>query len=776
MSPSPARKSNGWLSRLVVVSVVLAALLATFAVPLAGLPLADGLPLEHPFEILTLSLLICLLAALPAERFPRRSLAAALALSLLVFAAKAYVSRRQTPHGLAGGYWVTLAGGPEKRQGEPPHYERLEPTLQFHNTGGRWAARPFPFDFVHNQYRYRWMGTDWRPRPIFHAVWKGFVRLPESQGPLELSLDTPDGCGLWLDGKPLIPPGRGEAHCSAPRRVSLPGGLFPITVTYRQEVPNLNAPKRDSRLALRWRLPGGKWRTVPARALLPYEAPPEELARDDRVRPLVWAAWLLGFAPLVALALGAAGGLAEGGAWKTPRARWALVSALAALVYFGWTARDFRDPAAQYVWLGVDSSAYESEARAMVREGRLGVPSHGHETKAAYIYYLAAVHALFGGNLFPVVYSQRLMLLAAALGVGGIARRVHGPRAAAYAAGLTLAGTQLIGWSRALNPAIYASGLAAVGMLLLARAREEERCDWSAGAGVLLAASVYARPNFMGLLLLAPLWLAWSSKGRKRRRALLGSCIAGLALVVAAIALRRLALYGQWTSSQGIFSYNLLRGNPVPAGVDLAGIEAWGWANALGVPSTVRPVFAFAVQRPLEFLALWGKKALYQMGINLLPTPWLARRFVYEVFYLNAAALVGGVLVWRRGWPRKAWLPTILVGLNGASLVITQPDLHGFRLVVPSLVLLAVFAGAAAAEWEGAWPLSRGRLAHGIAAAAFLATLPFRYGLQYAALAVAWLAGSMGEGGHRRAALEEVARAVSGLPASPAAGRDGDFE
>jgi hypothetical protein len=280
---------------------------------------------------------------------------------------------------------------------------------------------------------------------------------------------------------------------------------------------------------------------------------------------------------------------------------------------------------------------------------------------------------------------------------------------------------------------------------MLVRAGEDENHAWSAGAGVLLAASVYTRPNFIGLLFLAPLWLAWALKGRERRREFVLSCIAGLAVVIVVLALRRLALYGQLTNSQGILMVNLLRGNPVPAGVDLSGIKAWNWANALGVPNNIRPVLAFAVQQPLDLLALWGKKALYQVGINRITTSFVRERFVYEVFFFNVAALVGGALVWRRGCPKETWLPVAFIGFNMATLVITQPELNGFRLVVPSLVFLAVFAGAAAAEWERAWPLRRGRLAHVVAAAALLATLPFTYGLQYAVIGFVWLSGSMKE-------------------------------
>ncbi|MDA2916728.1 glycosyltransferase family 39 protein [Nitrospinae bacterium AH_259_B05_G02_I21] len=488
------------------------------------------------------------------------------------------------------------------------------------------------------------------------------------------------------------------------------------------------------------------------------------------MRPLAWAVWLLGFVPLLTLAAGTTHSLIAGER-RTSRARWALVAALAAVVYFGWTLRDFSDPAAQYTWLGFDSAQYETEARTMLRERRLWVSSHGHEAKAGYVYYLASVHAIFGGNLFHVVYGQRLLLIAAALGVGGIARRIHGLRAAAYAAGFTLAATQLLGWSRALYPAIWASALAAVGVWMLIRVGETEDAIWSLGAGGLLALAVYSRPNLIVFVPFALVWLAWVLKESKHRRLLILSCLAGVCVVAAAFALRSFALYGQWSNLQENFIMTFLRGNPVPPGLDLTGIDSWGWANALRVPREIRPFLAFVVQRPLGFFALWGKKAIYQVGINFLNTPGLSGHFTYEVFYFNAAALVGGIVVWRRGWLREAWLPVAFVVLNMASITIVIADQHLFRMIVPNLVFLSVFAGAAAAALEEAWPWRRARIAHGLAATAFLTTLPFRYGLQYAVIGFVWMVGLVREPHRRRTTVRQVAQAVVNLPATSYPGK-----
>lgn len=767
MLPTHIKSFYSRFSCPMVIGTVIIAALAAFAVPLEGLPLADGFPLSHPFELLGLSLLVCLVSALPTARFPRRALAAAFVLAVVVLVAKVSISRQQVPHGLMGGYWVTLAGEPGD---EPAHHRRVVPTLDFANTGGRWAAKPFPFDFVNDQDLFPWVGLDSTVHPIFHATWRGFIRPLDGRGPIDLSLQTPDGCGLWLDEKPLIPPGRGNAHCGAPKRVMLAPGLHPITVTYRQEVPSQQALSRTSGLVLRWRRPGEVWQPVPAPALLPHEVAPAALDRSDRVRPLVWAVWLLGFAPLLALAAGAAHGLMAG-EWLASRARWALVAALASVVYFGWTVREFRDPSDQYVWLNSDSTHYETEARAMLRERRLGVPSHGHEAKVGYVYYLAAVHATFGGNLFHVVFGQRLLVLTAALGVGGLARRIHGPRAAAYAAGLTLAATHLLGWSRAVFPAIWAAALAAVGIWMLTRVMEGEDAIWSFGAGGLLAMAVYSRPNLVGFVPFALVWLAWVLKDSKNRRLLVLSCLAGVCVVAAAFALRRWVIYGQWTNPQGLFLINLFDGNRPPPWIDLTALKAWGRANAPGLSPDARTFLAFAVLHPAGLLALWGKKALYQVGINFLYPPYtsyVSQRFVYEIFYFNALALAGGVVVWRRGWPREAWLPVAFVGLNMAALTITTPILQGFRLEMPSLVFLMAFAGAAVAALEEAWPWRRARLAHGLAAAVLMVTLPFRYGLQYAVIGLAWLIGQVGE--HRRPAVADELAPDAANPPIPARG------
>jgi hypothetical protein len=238
--------------------------------------------------------------------------------------------------------------------------------------------------------------------------------------------------------------------------------------------------------------------------------------------------------------------------------------------------------------------------------------------------------------------------------------------------------------------------------------------------------------------------------------------------VVAVFALRRWLIYGQWTNPQGLFALNFARGNPVPPWVNIAGIDAWGWANTLGVPHKMRPVIAFAAQHPLKFLAFWGTKVLYQVGINLRDTLWVAKGVVYEIIYFNAVALAGGFIVCKRGWPREAWLPAAFIGLNMISLTITNPYLGGFRLIFPNLIFLSVFAGALLASLEEAWPWRRGRLTHGLVAIALLLTLPFRYGFQYVAMGLAWLVGLMGETRRRRTMLEKVVHELASLP--PAAG------
>lgn len=64
--------------------------------------------------------------------------------------------------------------------------------------------------------------------------------------------------------------------------------------------------------------------------------------------------------------------------------------------------------------------------------------------------------------------------------------------------------------------------------------------------------------------------------------------------------------------------------------------------------------------------------------------------------------------------------------------------------------------------------LASTRPAHCLAAVAFMASLPFRYGIQYAALGLAWLIGQVGE--HRRPAVADELAPDAANPPIPARG------
>lgn len=203
---------------------------------------------------------------------------------------------------------------------------------------------------------------------------------------------------------------------------------------------------------------------------------------------------------------------------------------------------------------GLDSEAYVRLAeRAAGGEWALGPDPY--YVSPLYVYFLAVVLRTTGSLLAARVLQVGLGVLAVAL-VAASARRLHGERAAVWAAVLAT-GTGVFAFNEvlllqsALDPFLTALGLA-----LLARALCTSRAIDFAAAGFAVGLHVLNRPNV--LLWLAILVLLLAAR-RPHRRAAALACGAAIALIPSAA--RNRVVSGQWVLVSSHGGLNFYIGN-----------------------------------------------------------------------------------------------------------------------------------------------------------------------------------------------------------------------
>lgn len=719
--------------------MVLALVIAVFLSPLRGVPFGDGPPLDTIWEILLLGFLVGTLAFTYGHTVKQGRWALLLVLALLVAGAKTIVYKGQLPHGLVGRYRVDPAGKGPGRWERAIHQSvagatRIDGPLAFYNSAYRSGRRPFPFYFLNNRSRHPWVGGPAIYQPKVFARWVGFLAVP-SPSTISFRLDTPDRCGLRIDGKALVPPGKGLEHCRKAAPVELKEGFHRLRVTYSQHITDLNAPPPESRLVLQWKRPEAHWETVPAEVLFPTKPPPERLETDRRMGG--WAQGLF-LAQLLLLAAGL-GVMIQSvplKAWRGERGKlafWALLFVGLALVM---TLRDARNPSSSYIWLGFDPADYESEARAYITESWVSVPSSGHEGKVVYIYFLAAAHLFFGEPLIQIILLQRFLQMTGAFLIYWLGKNLFSPRVGIYAMVLTAVSTHMLGWSRALYPVTLAVVLLGLALIYSFKAHRQSSPLLMLGAGVMMGLSVHTRPNFAPFVAIMLIWLAFVHRPWRRAMPLMGSFLGGAGLIEVLARLRALATYGTLSISQGMLAVNLKRGNPIPSGVDLSGMPD---SLPFGLPKHLWAMGAFAMQKPWDFATDWLNKILYLFGINFLSVKHNPNVFTYEIFFFTAVGLIGAALALKRYGRRATLLPLALVAANGVVLVITNPMLHAFRLLVPLLPFMAIYVGVILETLDLSRPLMESWKTNLLRTGAFFALMPFRYGIQYAYMGVAYL-------------------------------------
>lgn len=718
--------------------LVLALALAILFTPLKGVPFANGPPLDSLWDLLIVAILVGALFATAGHPMREGPWVMVLVLAVIVAGAKTITFQSQLPHGLVGRYRTEPPGvGPpwERTLHQSiPNATRIDGPLAFHNIGYRPGRQPFPFSFLNDSRRHPWIGTDPSVQPTVHVTWEGYL-LVESPGRVDFRLDTPDACGLTLDDQALIPPGTGQDHCARAVEADLEAGPHKLQVTYAQHFSNINAPSPQSRLLFQWRRGKEPWETVPANVLLPFEPTDEALEKDQRTRPLVQGLFVAQFILLV-IGLGLMVRSVPGAAWRGERGQIVCWGLLLVVVALALTLRYAQNPSSNYLWLGTDDIDFVTEARAYITDSWLTIPSNGHERKIVYAYFLAAAHLVFGGAVVQMVFLQRLLLVSTGLIIYWIGKTTTSPRAGLFAMLLTVLSTQLLGWTRALYPATLAVFLLALALFCTLRGHRLSSSRWMLGAGLVMGLGIHTRPNFIPFIAVVVIWLAFTHRPWRRSLSLMGFFALGAGLIEVLARLRALAAYGTFDISQQMASINLARGNPIPPGVDVSSIPE---ALPFGLPKHLWALGAYATQKPLAFATLWLNKFLYLFGINRLGSVWNPRFFTYEIFFFSALGILGALLARRRYGRRSTLLPLAFAAANGLVLVITMPDHHGFRVLVPLIPMLAIYVGVVLESLDLLRPIQASWKGNLLRFAMFFALMPFRYGFQYALMGAAYL-------------------------------------
>jgi tetratricopeptide (TPR) repeat protein len=370
---------------------------------------------------------------------------------------------------------------------------------------------------------------------------------------------------------------------------------------------------------------------------------------------------------------------------------------------------------------GLDTSVYATLA-ARVMAGDVALGPGLYFVSPLYIYFLAAVLATFGS--YTAVRIMQVALGTAAVGLLFVATREWFGRRAAWIAAILAALTGVFTFfealllQAALDPFLTAAALAALA-LALTRARGMRAGRWFFLSGLAFGIQSLNRPNVLipalvvGALLLAT---------RRWRPALL--IAAGLAVALAPITLRNMAVAGDWSpvSSHGGLNF-YIGNNPEADGTyhSVPGITP----NIAGQQEDARRVAEQAVgrklsdgevsayfyelgwrwirQRPAAAAALFVRKLAYLFNAAHLTLNYSYPFYAYDTGTLLVALIVGAWLLIPIGLtglliaaPRERMIPYLVwVSFVPAYAVSVAMFFVSERYRLPLLVPLCVGAAAA---------------------------------------------------------------------------------
>jgi len=353
---------------------------------------------------------------------------------------------------------------------------------------------------------------------------------------------------------------------------------------------------------------------------------------------------------------------------------------------------------------GDDTLTYETFARDILFNGILmsgGKPLGEGDPfyyQAAYPYFLAGTHAIFGDFMFGAVLVQRLLAAYAIVKLVEMAIRFTAERA--WIAALPIA-TAFVGWKfwhiagQPLNESLY------VPLLVAATAATMRLCDapltknaiWS-GALSGLATITRSTALLAWALVWPAAWAAGSAAGTNtsRRTKLLAVVIASFLAIFALPAIRNWIVAGVPSPIPTEGAITLLGGNEPPPGLEIdAGRRPI--YQRLGISDITATVIEYAIQRPRMFAMNMWRKALFVLGVHEPYAPGWGYSPVYILNWITAMAGIWLVVKRRTGPVSLLLMPAIVAVTQFVAVVIVYPK--GERLIVPVHIMLLPYTAAA---------------------------------------------------------------------------------
>jgi len=651
------------------------------AIPVRGAGWLDGVPLE-PIEAAAIALVWWAWAV------DRHLAGRWLLLSLVVV--KTALAGMLVDRGFEARYYPNDAwSAPHARSSEfgSERYTRIDRQIAFGAEGRPDLPLHFFNELGFNYYR---PTEPARERLPYSVVWDGFLFLDEERpsATVYVAADETASSALWIDGRPVIAPGRASQRTAT---ISLARGWHALRLS-------VAAPQGAGRRIEAGEMVGGVSRPFDAGRAFVQPVGALRRAVDATARVTLRA---------LDLAL-----LAWLGATVLLRARRALRERrLGRLLWLGAIAEALR-----YAWPyagrvtvlsgGGDMLVYEHLSRVILSGDVLlaaGGPGGGQGTafhfQPLYPYFLALAHGLFGEDLFGVVLLQRVLVAATVAWAAALTAQLFGPRAGwiAVVGGGLLAYARVGRWSDVLLAEPLFAPIFVGWTLMLVRLTFSP----PAAARLLLTGLVGGVATLIrSTLLLAwpvilPLW--WRSLPARRSRLAAGLLVSMMA-VVGLATLRNWMVADVFVPITAGFGFNLYLGNQSTQPVGPP--PPWRAAvyNAVGLGEHIGYVTEFAIQTPALFARGLGNKALYSVGFfgwSGLPGG-VGMSWLYVMTWALAAVGVGRIL---RAAPRPGgaavWLPAAGALSHFAAVVLVFPHGYTDRLVMPLYPLLIPYAAFA---------------------------------------------------------------------------------
>ncbi len=345
---------------------------------------------------------------------------------------------------------------------------------------------------------------------------------------------------------------------------------------------------------------------------------------------------------------------------------------------------------------GTDMEEYIQWARRIAAGNWLGWGAGPFWQGPAFPYFLGAIFALFGPELFIAQIIQAVLGGLAAAAVYATGSLLFSPAVGLVAGLLTAAYGMLVFFGVILHSTTLEVFLAAVALLVLALANRRGG-GWWLWAGIAIGLAALARPNFLLVppFVVAGLWIRdWHGNRITLRRSTV-LFLAGVVLIVLPVTLRNLVVGKQFVilSAAGPETFRITNSyDSTPLNfryptLPRMSLTSWAfWRHQL-----LKAGFfwwGFEVPQNVNFY-------LFQSISRTLALPLIA-------YWMLVPLFAAGVWLARREW--RQYLPLWLFGVGYYLAVVAFHIVGRFRL--PLVPLFAVFAASALLA---GWNLARQR-------------------------------------------------------------------